>query len=67
MIAPLPFKCVCEICGFSRIVKSKSDVLGLEDFKSRICPNCDILMKIHETWSVKDISLFERLLKFFKY
>lgn len=40
MIAPKPFKYKCQKCGYSKVVKPKSDVLNPIDFIST-CPKCN--------------------------
>ncbi len=44
MIQPKPFKFVCPKCGYSKIVRPKSDVVNPADFMS-ICLKCDIPME----------------------
>lgn len=44
MIAPEPFKFKCSQCGFSKVVKPKSDVLNPMDMIN-ICPKCKLQMK----------------------
>lgn len=44
MIAPEPFKFKCSECGYSKVVKPKSDVLNPMDFMN-ICPKCKSSMK----------------------
>ena len=39
MIAPQPFKYKCPKCGYSKIVKPKSDVMDLVEMLN-ICPKC---------------------------
>ena len=41
-IAPEPYKLKCTKCGHSKIVKLKSDALGMEDIlaMSTTCPKC---------------------------
>ena len=39
MLSPKPFKYKCKECGYSKIVKPKSDALNLADFNST-CPKC---------------------------
>lgn len=39
MIAPQPFKYKCFECGYSKVVKPKSDVLNSIDMLN-ICPKC---------------------------
>jgi Zn finger protein HypA/HybF involved in hydrogenase expression len=43
MIAPKPFKFKCPQCGYSKIVRPKSDVLNPTDWNS-ICPKCKATM-----------------------
>jgi len=47
MIAPKPFKFKCKQCGYSKIVKPKSDVLNPLDFIST-CPKCNNQMERKE-------------------
>jgi len=44
MIAPQPFKFKCSKCGYSKIVKPKSDVINITDI-STYCPKCNTKMK----------------------
>jgi len=44
MIQPKPFKFVCLKCGYSRVVKPKSDVLNPIDMIN-ICPKCGAKME----------------------
>jgi len=44
MIKPQPLKFVCSKCGYSKIVKPKSDALNLMDFLNT-CPKCSSKMK----------------------
>jgi len=44
MIAPQPFKFKCPQCGFSKVVKPKSDVVNPMDMMN-ICPECKSQMK----------------------
>ena len=39
MIAPKPFKYKCPQCGYSKVVKPKSDVLNPMDYLNS-CPKC---------------------------
>jgi len=39
MIAPEPRKMKCTKCGFRKLIKSRSDVLALEDILLQ-CPKC---------------------------
>jgi len=39
MIAPEPFKYKCQQCGYSKVIKPKSDVLNPIDMIN-ICPKC---------------------------
>ena len=43
MIAPQPFKFVCPKCGYTKVVKPKSDALNPMDFMST-CPKCTAKM-----------------------
>jgi len=43
-IPPPPHKLVCPKCGYSKIVKPKSDALDPRDMIG-ICPRCDIFME----------------------
>lgn len=47
MIQPKPFKFVCPKCGYSKIVKPKSDVLNPMDMMN-ICPKCNEKMRRRE-------------------
>lgn len=44
MIAPQPFKFKCSQCGFSKVVKPKSDVINPITMID-ICPKCKSKMK----------------------
>ncbi len=44
MIAPQPFKFKCLQCGYSKVVKLKSDVINPMDMNN-ICPKCKSEMK----------------------
>jgi DNA polymerase III alpha subunit (gram-positive type) len=44
MIQPQPFKYVCPKCGYSKIVKPKSDVINPMDMIS-VCPKCQTKME----------------------
>ena len=39
MIAPEPFMYECTRCGYTKVVKPKSDVINPLDFSS-VCPKC---------------------------
>lgn len=39
MVKPLPYKVKCPKCGYSRIIKPKSDVM-IEEAVLTICPIC---------------------------
>lgn len=41
-IAPKPFKRVCPKCGYSKVIKPKSDALGGDFFEAITCPKCKI-------------------------
>jgi len=43
MIAPRPFKYKCPKCGYSKIIKPKSDVFPVKGMLS-ICPKCKTQM-----------------------
>ena len=43
MIAPQPFKYKCPQCGYSKVVKPKSDALSPMEMLS-ICPKCKVQM-----------------------
>ena len=47
MIAPKPFKFKCSKCGYSKIVKPKSDVVDPRDMMN-ICPKCNTKMNRKE-------------------
>lgn len=59
MVQPKPFKFVCSKCGYSKVVKPKSDVLSPIDM-SNICPKCQNKMKQTE------LNAFDQLLSIFK-
>jgi len=42
-ISPEPFKYVCPKCGYSKIVRFKSDIINPLDLNS-ICPRCNSKM-----------------------
>jgi Zn finger protein HypA/HybF involved in hydrogenase expression len=44
MIAPPPYKLKCPKCGYSEVVKPKSDVLNPTDIL-RVCPKCNTKME----------------------
>ena len=44
MIAPEPFKYECPKCGYTKVVKPKSDVINPLDFSS-VCPKCGAEMQ----------------------
>lgn len=54
MIAPKPFKQKCPKCGFSKIVKPKSDAINPMDYIN-ICPKCKSEMQR------KDLNIFDKL------
>jgi len=47
MIQPQPFKFVCPKCGYSKVVKPKSDVVNPLDFINT-CPKCKSAMERKE-------------------
>jgi Zn finger protein HypA/HybF involved in hydrogenase expression len=59
MIPPKAFKYFCTKCGYTKIVKPKSDVLTPIEI-SDICPKCKSKMKKRE------LNLFEEIITFFK-
>lgn len=59
MIQPQPFKYACPKCGYSKIIKPKSDVLNPMDMMS-ICPKCETKMER------KELTLLDNLLSIFK-
>jgi Zn finger protein HypA/HybF involved in hydrogenase expression len=44
MIQPKPFKYKCPKCGYSKIVKPKSDVINPIEWNN-ICPKCQTPME----------------------
>ena len=54
MIAPRPFKYKCPKCGYSKIVKPKSDALNPLDYISE-CPKCKSKMDRVELNTVEKI------------
>jgi len=44
MIQPKPFKFLCEQCGYSKVVKPKSDALNPMDMINT-CPKCKSKME----------------------
>lgn len=59
MIQPQPFKFVCPKCGYSKIVKPKSDALNPMDIMN-ICPKCEAKMER------KELSAFDNIKSIFK-
>jgi Zn finger protein HypA/HybF involved in hydrogenase expression len=47
MIQPKPFKFLCKQCGYSKVIKPKSDALSPMDMIN-ICPKCKSTMKRKE-------------------
>lgn len=43
-IKPSPYKMVCPKCGYSKIVRPKSDCLDIRDVFSK-CPKCNLDME----------------------
>lgn len=58
MVKPAPYKVRCPKCGYSRVIKPKSDVI-IEEAILSICPTCKCDM-IREELSVLD-KLFIKL------
>lgn len=54
MIQPKPFKYVCQKCGYSKIVKPRSDVIDPRDLLLSVCPKCDIHMERKELVNIFD-------------
>jgi Zn finger protein HypA/HybF involved in hydrogenase expression len=44
MVKPQPFKFKCSQCGYSKVVKPKSDVINPIDMNN-ICPKCKSKME----------------------
>ncbi len=59
MIQPQPFKYQCPQCGYSKLVKPRSDVLNLIEM-SNICPKCNTKME------KKELTTFDNLKSIFK-
>lgn len=59
MIQPRPFKFVCPQCGYSKVVKPKSDALSPLDMMN-ICPKCQTKME-H-----KELNAFDLIISIFK-
>jgi Zn finger protein HypA/HybF involved in hydrogenase expression len=59
MIQLKPFKYVCQKCGYSKVVKPKSDVLNPIEMMS-ICPKCEAKMER------KKLTSLDNLLSMFK-
>lgn len=57
-IPPKPFKYVCSKCGFSKIVKPKSDVLNPIEMMND-CPKCK--NKMHK----KELGAFDNIKSIF--
>ncbi|MEA1953977.1 MAG: hypothetical protein U9O24_06260 [Campylobacterota bacterium] len=54
MIQPEPFKFVCPKCGYSEIVRPKSDALTPMEFM-RSCPKCNITMEKTSLTQIENI------------
>lgn len=59
MIQPKPFKFKCYNCGYSKIIKPKSDVVNPIEMLN-ICPKCETKMK------KKDLNAFDNIISIFK-
>lgn len=59
MIQPKPFKYLCPKCGYSKIIKLKSDVIDLMDMINT-CPKCGKKMK------QKELTYFDNIMSIFK-
>ena len=55
MIQPSPYKYVCPKCGYSKVVRPKSDVLNPLDLMDK-CPKCSSKM------GREKLSFFDNLL-----
>ena len=53
-VAPKPFKYKCPNCGYSKVVKPKSDALNPTDWIN-ICPKCKTEMTRQE------LNIFEKI------
>lgn len=56
MIAPQPFKYKCTECGYSKVVKPKSDVINPLDINN-ICPKCKAEM------NRENLNIIDRIFK----
>jgi len=54
MIAPQPFKYKCPKCGYSKIIKPKSDVINPIELNN-ICPKCQTQM------DKKELNVIEKI------
>ena len=57
MITPPPFKYICSKCGYSIVVKPKSDAINPIEM-SDICPKCKTQMRRVE------LNIFDKLFNF---
>jgi Zn finger protein HypA/HybF involved in hydrogenase expression len=53
MIAPQPYKLVCSTCGYSKVIKPKSDVVDPRD-RLQVCPKCKGAMNKTEPLNIID-------------
>jgi Zn finger protein HypA/HybF involved in hydrogenase expression len=54
MVAPKPYKLICEKCNYSKIIKPKSDVLNPMDFITT-CPKCKAIMEREELTGISKL------------
>lgn len=61
MVKPPPYKVRCPECGYSRIIKPKSDVV-IEEMMLSICPKCKCSMMREELSGIQKlfVELFHR-------
>ncbi len=59
MIQPKPFKFACPKCGYSKVVKPKSDVLNPLDMMGA-CPKCKTKMER------KELNVFDNITSIFR-
>lgn len=59
MIQPKPFKYLCPKCGYSKVVKPKSDVLNPMEMISN-CPKCG------EKMERKEVTPLDNIMSIFK-
>lgn len=69
MIAPTPYKLVCPKCGYSKVVKVKSDCLNPEDLinMSPICPKCKEQMEKKDMNILDNFNIRRKYFKFYEF